>query len=329
MQSNPETVLRIGVIGAGAHSRIHHLPALARYRDDFPETIRLVALCDRDSARAESQAAKFGFEQAFTDIEPFLSEAQADAIVAITPVPITAAIARRLIEYGRPFLMEKPPAEKLEDGLALLELQQRTGVPVMVSMNRRYDPAFRAIQELIDGRAIHRAEASFLRVKRTDPDFLFSTAIHLLDTLHAACGSIREQHFQGNDPSDPRKGRLDIQFENGAVGEVTINPYSGHHEESYRFEGSDFTASFQAGGQRFAESGSWMFEEKGSKHPSRSFHPEAPPPVYVADGAWNETIAFIAMARREQGPYPGLEEAVASLKSALDLSKMADPDFVS
>ncbi len=100
----------------------------------------------------------------------------------------------------------------------------------------------------------------------------------------------------------------------------TIDPCAGRHEESYCFKGAHFTARFCAGGQRFAESGTWSFAEGDSTRGSAdSSGSDQCLPPYWTDGTWHETVAFIDMARGTGEPKPDLEDAVESLRAAIAL----------
>ena len=51
-------MLKIVVLGAGSHSQINHLPALARYHSLHPGEIELAALCDLRADHARAMAEK-------------------------------------------------------------------------------------------------------------------------------------------------------------------------------------------------------------------------------------------------------------------------------
>ena len=84
--------MNIAVIGAGDHSRRNHLPSLALYARRNPGAVQLVALCDRDRARAEESCSEFGFERPYASVTAMLEDEKLDGCVAITPVKVNAEV---------------------------------------------------------------------------------------------------------------------------------------------------------------------------------------------------------------------------------------------
>src|SRR5688572_25881149 len=85
--------LRGVAIGAGYFSQFHY-DAWQR----VPE-VELVALCDRDLAKAHSVAARFGIPRVYADLSTLLDEETPDFIDVITPpdthLEVCAEAARR------------------------------------------------------------------------------------------------------------------------------------------------------------------------------------------------------------------------------------------
>jgi predicted dehydrogenase len=67
--------------------------------------------------------------------------------------PATKEIAARMIRAAIPLLMEKPPGATPDEAREIVELVKGTGAWVMVSMNRRFDPALRAALDWWGGAA--------------------------------------------------------------------------------------------------------------------------------------------------------------------------------
>jgi predicted dehydrogenase len=101
-------VIRIGVIGAGNHSRHDHGPSLSQYRDEKPKTVELAAVCDRHRETARRYAETFGFSQTYTDGDRMLETESLDAVIAITPVSVTRELVSGLLVRRIPLLFEKP-----------------------------------------------------------------------------------------------------------------------------------------------------------------------------------------------------------------------------
>ncbi|NJL32515.1 MAG: Gfo/Idh/MocA family oxidoreductase [Phycisphaerales bacterium] len=134
-------MLKLVVLGAGNHSRQYHLPALARYVNDHPGEVELAALCDLDESLAATMAAQFGFKQIYTNLDEMLRVEKPDGCIAITPISVMAEICARVVHAKIPLLMEKPPGATANEARAIVDLVQKADARVMVSVNRRFDPA--------------------------------------------------------------------------------------------------------------------------------------------------------------------------------------------
>ena len=73
-----------------------------------------------------------------------------DAVLVLTsgshaPIAIAAA------EAGRHLLIEKPMCFSVQEGKAMIAAAERAGVVMMVAYNKRYDPAYRRLQDEAKG----------------------------------------------------------------------------------------------------------------------------------------------------------------------------------
>jgi predicted dehydrogenase len=217
-------MIRLGLLGAGSHSRREHIPALQRYRGD----LELTAICDR------RETELFGFRQHCRSLDELLA-LRPDAIIAITPVEATAEIAQRILAAGIPLLMEKPLGRTLAEARQVCAAA--AGKPVMVSMNRRFDPVIVAAQEWLRGRTIESARATLVRHNRAAAGFAADVGLHAVDAL---------------------------RFLTGRPGPVTLVPNGGHWVETYEVFGPGFHVEAQATKQcRIWEAGKLVVEVAG------------------------------------------------------------------
>ena len=226
-------MLKLVVIGAGSHSQRNHLPSLARYVALHPGQVELAGLCDLRRAHAEEMAARYGFSRVYVDLDEMLRVERPDGCVAVTPIPVTAQIAARVIEAGVPLLMEKPPGATADEAQQIVQLVERSAARVMVSMNRRYDPALRAALRWWGDRPIRYIRATISRVDRREPDFVYGTAIHPLDTLRAIAGDVCAYEAESREVDGVRWVVARFVFECGALGVLEVLPTAGAMAESY------------------------------------------------------------------------------------------------
>ncbi|MCB8883592.1 Gfo/Idh/MocA family oxidoreductase [Acidisoma cellulosilytica] len=140
MTETSERRLRIGLVGCGVIAQVMHLPFLAELSDRFV----IAAVCDVSADLAAACAARYQVAHSATDWRKLL-DLPLDAIMVLTPgshAPIAIAAA----EAGKHVFIEKPLAFSVAEAEAVLATAARTGVTMMLGYNKRYDPAFEALQ---------------------------------------------------------------------------------------------------------------------------------------------------------------------------------------
>ena len=231
-------MLRVALLGAGNHCRNNHAPALRHFMAEHAGAVELAAVCDLDAAKGERFREAFGFRRAFSDIDAMLDAAELDAIVAVMPIPAILPVARQLFARGLPVLMEKPLGQDMAEARAIVAAAGATGCPVMVSMNRRYDPAVLRARDWMSGlgplRAIHGVQ---LRHRRVEAPFLWGTAIHVLDLMVHLAGPLRLR--AGSAAAAPFEAGVSrmavLDGGDGIVGSVHILPCCGRVSIRSRF----------------------------------------------------------------------------------------------
>lgn len=300
---------KIVMVGAGSHSQENHLPSLARYAREHPGEIELAGLCDLRREHAEQMAAEYGFARAYVDLEDMLAEVQPDGCVAVTPIPVTSEVAARVIRVDVPLLMEKPPGATAAEARQVVELVRQAGAQVMVSMNRRFDPALRMAVEWWGDRRLRYVRGTIVRVNRREPDFFYGTAIHPLDTLREIAGDVGEMSVVERLDGDARWYVVRLAFEQGAVGSLEVLPTAGSTAEWYELYGSGCRAQVCVGGPDTGEVRCW---EGGQL--ALDENPSLGEPTYVRNGTYAETTAFIESLAGEGLIHPTPAEVLQTVE---------------
>jgi predicted dehydrogenase len=133
--------LKVGVVGCGLIAQVMHL----HYLRELAEQFEIVALCDLSEAVRSACARDYGVKQTFADWRELIA-CEVDAVIILTsgshaPIAIAAA------EGGRHVLVEKPMCFSVLEGKAMIAAAERAGVTLMVAYNKRYDPAYRRLQD--------------------------------------------------------------------------------------------------------------------------------------------------------------------------------------
>lgn len=286
---------KIGIVGVGAHSRENHLPVLA-HLVATGEDLNLAALCDVNADAARAAAEEFGFARVYDSYGALLAAEKLDALIAVTPASITPAVTRAAVASGIPLLMEKPLAATAAEASALVNELNASDAKVMVSMNRRFEPALMELRRWAKGRPLERLHAILARENRTEPGFLPHTGIHAVD----AALSLTDQRVVGNAIRPVSDGWiLDLQLSEGALATIEIRPTAGQNAERYEMTGPGWSG--RAWAAQF-DRGAWELEAPGEARQAGRIPKEMP--LWERNGTLAETERFLAAVRGEDSFWP-------------------------
>ncbi len=304
-------MVRLGLIGCGEHSEIGHAIPLARYRAANSSTVELVAVCDLKLERAEAFRKKYGFLSAYSDVDAMLSREKLDVCVAVVPVDKISQVGIKLLQLGIPTVVEKPLGGSLEEAKALLDTARSTGTPNMVSVNRRFMPLLgRALDWSRNAGGIRYVRCTMTRHNRTEPEFLWATAVHAVDTLRFIAGDVARWSVRilSSERDSATWYALDFEFENGTHGRIDVMPTAGVLDETYELLGEGFrvvvTSPFgQERGWR-AYSGNALQAGETDQGMSED----------VVNGFYDEAAALIRAISSGEALHPGIEEVYPSIE---------------
>ena len=304
-------MIRIAIAGCGEHSRSSHAAPLARYASQHPGEIKLVAACDLDARKADEFCDSFGFQQSYTDLNQMLEERKPDACVCVMPIDHIVEIGIELLERRIPSVIEKPLGTSLDEIERLARVARETETPHMVSVNRRFMPYLNETRSwLQDIGPLRYVRATQVRHARNEEDFIWSTAIHVVDALRYMVGEIKSFHVESIMSGGTAAWYLiSLQFEDGSMGQVEILPTSGMVEESYEFFGERFRARVTAGAGTQRSLEHWRDNELVREATSDESEPED-----LRNGAYQEVEEFVASLRKVRHPYPPIEQILPSAR---------------
>ena len=137
--------LKVGMIGAGSFSTISHLPAYQQ----FPEKLKITAVCDIREDAARRYAGKIGAEAVYTDAETMLKEADIDAVDICTVHDQHFKNVMVAAEAGKHILVEKPMGIDIQECREMLAATEKAGVTFMVAQCLRFEPHNRVVHQMI------------------------------------------------------------------------------------------------------------------------------------------------------------------------------------
>lgn len=314
-------MIRLGLIGCGEHSENGHAIPLARYKNEHPDSIELSAVCDIRSERAELFCSRFGFLKAYADLSEMLANEELDGCIVVVPVSMIPQVAIQILREGVPCVIEKPLAASLEDAYSLCEVSRSTQTRNMVSVNRRFMPLLnRAITWSRDNGNLRYVRCTFTRNRRTEPEFLWGTAVHAVDALRHIGGDIAEAHLQTLKSVEGAADwyGIDVVFRSGVCGRIDVLPTAGVLEETYELvgEGSRALVTCPFGPQRgvrcFRENR--LVVEESAEGTAED----------ILNGCYNESAAFISALTKKTSLHPSVEEVFPSVELCWTLAKQAD-----
>jgi predicted dehydrogenase len=139
-----DSVVRVGVLGAGAWARGAHLPG---YKRD--PRCRLVAIADIERERAVDAAREFDIPTVSADARELVTRDDIDLVDVCTPSHTHLELAWSALEAGKHVLCEKPVAYDFRDTRRAHEFARRRGLKTKVGLTFRYSPAMRYMRELV------------------------------------------------------------------------------------------------------------------------------------------------------------------------------------
>ena len=142
--------MRFGVIGAGRIGKVH-AGNIARRTD-----ARVELVADAVAEAASALALACGGKTA--SIDAILASKEIDAVAICAPTDVHADLIMRAARAGKAIFCEKPvdlDAARIRECLKVVE---KSGVPLMIGFNRRFDPNFAALKSRLTAGAVGAVE---------------------------------------------------------------------------------------------------------------------------------------------------------------------------
>jgi predicted dehydrogenase len=117
-------------------------------------TMQLVALCERDPARADAFRSRMPGVAIESDFDELLLDPSLDAVVIATPPNTHYPLCKRALQAGKHVLVEKPMAKTSAQARELKELAEQRGLVIMPGHTFLYSPAVNKVRDLINDNAV-------------------------------------------------------------------------------------------------------------------------------------------------------------------------------
>ena len=291
-------ILNVGVVGLGRIGR-NHLNEIA----SFPELFKIVAGADHDPERLNGLCPK-ELENAarYASLEEMLKHPGLDMVTIGTRHPDHVPMALKILETGKIAVVEKPTATGTAEFDAMLAAAARHPHKLFLRHNRRFEPAFVKVRELIGSGLI--GEVQYIKLYRsvgycrrndwmTMPEFygglLSNWGPHLIDqALQLLESPVRDlwadiRHVISIGSGDDHF-KIILKAENGRLADIEVSGANALPGREMEIIGSRGTIIFENGKL------SARYVEPGIKFKKLKPHPENPPLQY---GNFDEQLYFV------------------------------------
>ena len=203
------------------------------------EDLQLVAICDRDPARAAQAQADFPPVDTHTDLRELLERPDVDVVSVVTPHNTHAAIVIECLRAGKHTVVEKPMCLTVDEASAMVEAARTAHRALAVFHNRRHDGNLRAIRQVIEqgriGRLFHlelwaggygRPGGWWRSEKAVSGGAFYDWGAHAIDWVLSLVPSPMAQvtgffhKLVWPDVSNEEQTRALIRFEDGTVADI-------------------------------------------------------------------------------------------------------------
>ena len=226
--------LKIGVIGAGRIGKVH-TETIAQNISNA----EVIAIADVKLNLARELAGLFNVNLVSSNYKDILNNPEIDAVIICSPTDTHAKYIIEAAKARKHIFCEKPIDLDLQTIRDAIEIVEKCGVKLMVGFNRRFDPNFAKVKQMVDDYKI--GEPHIIKITSRDPGppppeyialsggMFLDMTIHDFDMARFISGSeVVEIFVLSNvliDPAIGEAGDVDtaiitLKFENGAIGVI-------------------------------------------------------------------------------------------------------------
>jgi len=332
--------VRLLLIGAGVIGRTH----IDRIGRDPHLALAGIA---EPSAAGKALAEQLGVPWAASHLE-LLDRTQAQGAIVATPNASHVGMAIDCLERGVAALVEKPVADTVAEALALVQAQQRTGVPVLVGHHRRHNPINSRARSIVQNGRLGRVVTANVMCTVLKPDAYFDAAwrrqpgggpvlinlIHEIDMLRFLCGEITEVQalssnaVRGFAVEDTAAAVL--RFASGALGTVVLSDAAASPwcwdfcaAEQDQYPRQDVQSHFIAGTHgslSLPDLALWNYRGERSWHAEMTLEKTF---VHKADAYSRQLQHFAAVIEGREAPLCSAVDGLRTLQATLAVAEAA------
>ncbi len=226
--------ISIGVIGAGRIGKLHAENLATRIPN-----VQLMAIADVVESAAQETAARLHIPIATGKYRDILANPKIQAVAICSATDTHSQMIVEAAQAGKHIFCEKPIDFDLKRIDEALNAVEKAGVTLQIGFNRRFDPNFSHVREVVQSGSI--GDPHILRITSRDPapppvsyikvsgGIFLDMTIHDFDMARFLIGSDVEEVFAAGavrvDPAIGEAGDIDtavttLRFANGTIGVI-------------------------------------------------------------------------------------------------------------
>lgn len=214
-------MLKVGVFGVGHLGKFH----LNNWKQ-LP-TVELVGFFDPNNEQAAEVEKTYGIKRFMDEAELI---AAVDAIDVVTPTHLHFAVCEMAIKMGKHVFVEKPMANTIEEGKAIMHMVKEANVKLQVGHVERFNPAFTALKnETLKPLFIEVHRLAQFNPRGTEVSVILDLMIHDIDIILSIVKSdVKNISASGVAvlTDTPDIANVRIEFNNGCVANLTSSRIS-------------------------------------------------------------------------------------------------------
>ena len=231
--------LNVALLGLGRAGRFH-----IQSIQSIPG-INLRCVVDVDEPLARRLAKELECDYS-TDADGPLGQADVDAVIVASPTHEHYAQIQAALEAGKPVFTEKPLGSSLEEIDTCFGLAKRSGLPLFVGFNRRFDPSFSSL-----ARGVKEGQVGVLQMLRvtsrdsplptmdyikTSHGIFHDCIVHDFDMLRFITGvdpveiySVGSSFVEGIGAlGDLDNVLVALRYDNGMIASIDVNRFASY-----------------------------------------------------------------------------------------------------
>lgn len=214
-------MLKVGVFGVG-HLGKYHL----NNWNEIPD-VKIIGFFDPSNENAKEVEKTYGIKR-YMDEAALI--AAVDIIDVVTPTPYHFPVCEMAIKMGKHVFVEKPMANTIEEGKAIVNMVKEANVKLQVGHVERFNPAYTALKNVsLQPLFIEVHRLAQFNPRGTEVSVIFDLMIHDIDIILSIVKSdVKSISASGVAvlTDTPDIANVRIEFNNGCVANLTSSRIS-------------------------------------------------------------------------------------------------------